>query len=106
MGQKKLPLTDLPVGNISADVIVCGDPGRATKIAAFLEDAALLADKREYRSFNGLYEGHPITVCSHGIGAPGAAIDFGYMSRRGGAQGIISKTFFPTRFTAAAATRC
>lgn len=71
-----LPITGLPVGGISPDVIVCGDPARASKIAEFLQDARLLADQREYRSFIGTYEGLPITVCSHGVGASGAAIAF------------------------------
>ena len=76
MSAKILPIMGLAVGGISPDVIVCGDPARASKIAEFLQDARLLADQREYRSFIGTYEGLPITVCSHGVGAPGAAIAF------------------------------
>lgn len=76
MSGELLPITGLRVGGISADVIVCGDPGRATKIAAILEGVTPLADQREYRSFTGTYDGLPITVCSHGVGAPGAAIAF------------------------------
>ncbi len=76
MSSERLPITGLPVGGISSDVLVCGDPQRADKIAAFLEDAAQLADQREYRSYLGRYKGTQITVCSHGVGAPGAAIAF------------------------------
>jgi len=76
MSEKLLPHIGLAIGVISPDVIVCGDPGRASKIADSLEDARLLADQREYRSFIGTLDGLPITVCSHGIGAPGAAIAF------------------------------
>lgn len=76
MSGQVLPITCLIVGSVSADVLVCGDPGRADKIAARLEDAVLLSDHREYRAFRGAFEGHPVTVCSHGIGAPGAAIAF------------------------------
>lgn len=76
MGVEMLPITGLAIGGISPDVIVCGDPARATKIADFLQDATQLADQREYRSYHGSYKGLPVTVCSHGVGAPGAAIAF------------------------------
>ena len=71
-----LPITGLPVGQVSPSVIVCGDPARAERVAAQLDGATLLSDRREYRAFRGDYKGQPITVCSHGIGAPGAAIAF------------------------------
>ena len=76
MSVKVLPITGLPVGGISPDVIVCGDPARAEKIAAALQESMPIAVQREYRSFMGTYHGLPITVCSHGVGAPGAAIAF------------------------------
>jgi uridine phosphorylase len=76
MSGKVLPLTGLTIGGISPNVIVCGDPGRATKIAETFKDARLLTDQREYRSYTGHYHDLLITVCSHGIGAPGAAIAF------------------------------
>jgi uridine phosphorylase len=71
-----LPLTGLPVGGVSPAVLVCGDPARAAQTAGFLEQATLLSDRREYRAFSGLFSGTPVVVCSHGIGAPGAAIAF------------------------------
>lgn len=71
-----LPITGLVVGQISPFVIVCGDPARASRVAEQLDDAQLLADRREYRSYQGHYHGTPITVCSHGVGSPGAAIAF------------------------------
>lgn len=76
MSAELLPITGLPIGEISPDVLVCGDPGRATKISNFLEDALLIADQREYRSYSGQYKGTPVTICSHGVGASGAAIAF------------------------------
>jgi uridine phosphorylase len=76
MSAELLPITGLTIGGISPDVIVCGDPGRASKITEFLQDARLLADQREYRSFIGTFDGLPVSVCSHGVGAPGAAIAF------------------------------
>ncbi len=76
MANRVLPITGLTVGEVSATALVCGDPARATRIAEQLQDVRLLSDQREYRIFNGRYNGQPVTVCSHGIGAPGAAIAF------------------------------
>ena len=76
MTTRYLPITGLPVGQVSPDVIVCGDPARADLIAARLDNAALLSQRREYRAHSGHYRGHPLTVCSHGVGAPGAAAAF------------------------------
>ena len=79
-----LPLTKLPVGGVSPAVLVCGDPARASHIAELLDDAALLSEWREYRAYSGTYQGIPVTVCSHGIGAPGAAIAFEELIAAGG----------------------
>ncbi len=76
MAKKTLPITGLRVGSIAENVIVCGDPGRTTKIAQHLVQATLLSDRREYRIFTGRHGGRPVTVCSHGVGSPGAAIAF------------------------------
>ncbi len=71
-----LPITGLPRGQVSPAVIVCGDPARAERIAGLLDDATLLSDRREYRAYKGQYRGEVVTVCSHGVGAPGAAAAF------------------------------
>ena len=84
MSIKELPITGLPVGGVHPHVVVCGDPARADRIAATLENAILLSHKREYRAHNGTYRGTPVTVCSHGIGAPGAAIAFEELIVAGG----------------------
>ena len=86
MNDRKLPLTGLVVGSVSPPVIVCGDPGRTIEIARYLEDAKLITDQREYRAYRGRYEDVEITVCSHGIGAPGAAIAFEELIEAGGRQ--------------------
>jgi uridine phosphorylase len=57
-------------------VLVCGDPDRATLTADYLENSELLSERREYRAYRGTYGGLPVVVCSHGIGAAGAAIAF------------------------------
>lgn len=71
-----LPHTDLAVGTVAPLALVCGDPARATAIASRLEDVTLLAEKREYRTYNGRFRSCPMSVSSHGVGAPGAAIGF------------------------------
>ncbi|EJV2650538.1 nucleoside phosphorylase [Vibrio vulnificus] len=59
---------------VAERVIVCGEPDRANRIAALLESAELIAENREYRLFNGEFQGKAITVCSTGIGAPSMII--------------------------------
>lgn len=76
MSTKLLPHIGLEKGSASPDVIVCGDPARATRIAKQLDGAVLLGEKREYRTYQGQFQGLTVTVSSHGIGAPGAAIAF------------------------------
>jgi uridine phosphorylase len=77
MTNNNLPITGLPRGEVSPRVIVCGDPARADRIAERLDTPSLvLSHKREYRALRGTYKGEVITICSHGIGAPGAAIAF------------------------------
>jgi len=86
MKDQILPITGLLVGSVTPRVIVCGDPGRATKIAGYLEDVKQLTDQREYRAYQGRYEDVQVTVCSHGIGSPGAAIAFEELIAAGGRQ--------------------
>lgn len=73
---QRLPITGLTIGNVPPAVLVCGDPERATKTAAYLEQATLMSERREYRTYCGEYRGMPVAVCSHGVGSPGAAIAF------------------------------
>lgn len=84
MALTELPITGLPVGKVSPRVVVCGDPARADRIAQRLDGVSVLSHKREYRAHLGTYRDIPITVCSHGIGAPGAAIAFEELIVAGG----------------------
>ena len=86
MSQRLLPITGLPVGEVTPAVIVCGDPARAARIAARLDEATPLSHHREYRALRGGYEGLPLTVCSHGVGAPGAAVAFEELIAAGARQ--------------------
>jgi uridine phosphorylase len=71
-----LPITKLVQGSVSEIALVCGDPERAAKIATQLDAVEALSKNREYHTYQGNYNGRTITVCSHGVGAPGAAIAF------------------------------
>jgi len=76
MTEKRLPGTGLPVGGVSAAVLVCGDPARATAIAERLTDVVQLTEQREYRAYRGMFGKTAVSVCSHGVGTAGAAIAF------------------------------
>ena len=55
-------------------VILPGDPKRCAKIAAYFDDAKLMADSREYVTYTGYLDGVKVSVTSTGIGGPSASI--------------------------------
>ena len=59
MSQHELPITGLPIGQVSPSVIVCGDPARAERVAARLDGATLLSDRREYRALSLIHISEP-----------------------------------------------
>lgn len=61
-------------GDVGRYVIMPGDPKRCVKIAAYLENAELIADNREYITYTGVLQGKRVSVTSTGIGGPSAAI--------------------------------
>ena len=61
-------------GDVGRYVLLCGDPGRCEKIAAYFEDARQIAFNREYNIYTGTLKGEKISVCSTGIGGPSTAI--------------------------------
>ena len=61
-------------GDIGEYVLLPGDPARSDMVAAHLEDAHLVANNREHRTFTGFYKGIKISVTSTGMGCPSAAI--------------------------------
>ncbi|UCG22606.1 MAG: nucleoside phosphorylase, partial [Chloroflexota bacterium] len=86
MNTQILPITGIPVGQIPPAVIVCGDPDRAVQVSNHLDEARLISQHREYVCYGGDFEGMPVAVCSHGIGAAGAAIAFEELVYAGGRQ--------------------
>ena len=61
-------------GDVGKYVLLPGDPKRSAKIAAYLEDARLVADNREFVTYTGYLGGEKVSVTSTGIGGPSAAI--------------------------------
>lgn len=76
-GKYVAPHLAISPGDIAPMVLVVGDPFR-TEILAKHADGGYKEIKfnREYRTFNVTHKGVPISICSHGIGGPGAAICF------------------------------
>ncbi len=61
-------------GDVGEYVILPGDPKRVPKIAAYLKDARLMGDSREYVTYTGTLDGVKVSVTSTGIGGPSASI--------------------------------
>lgn len=61
-------------GDVGEYVILPGDPKRCEKIAAYFDNAELIADRREYTTYTGYLDGIKVSVTSTGIGGPSASI--------------------------------
>lgn len=64
----------LKPGDIGEYVLLPGDPKRSDRVAKYLDNAKLVADNREHRTFTGDYKGVKVSVTSTGMGCPSAAI--------------------------------
>ncbi len=73
LGQKQYHIA-LSVGDIGEYVLLPGDPARSDIVAKYLDDAQLMANNREHRTFTGTYKGVKISVTSTGMGCPSTAI--------------------------------
>jgi 5'-methylthioadenosine phosphorylase len=63
--------------DVSSRVIAVGDPNRAKTLAStILENPKLVNEYRGYITYTGLYKGAPLTIATHGVGGPSAAIVF------------------------------
>lgn len=77
----QVPFTDgrpphLPcrLGDVARDVLLPGDPDRVALLKNMLEDVQDFGRKREFALITGRYKGHPVTICSSGIGGPSTEI--------------------------------
>ena len=73
LGQKQYHIALSP-GEIGEYVLLPGDPVRSDIVAGYLDDAKLMANNREHRTFTGYYKGVKVSVTSTGMGCPSAAI--------------------------------
>jgi uridine phosphorylase len=63
-------------GVVRPTVIVVGDPFRCEVVAKLCDKYEEVQWNREYRLYNVTYHEEDLSICSHGIGGPGAAICF------------------------------
>ena len=61
-------------GDVNADVLLPGDPDRVELLADMLEGAVRVRRRREFAFVSGRYNGHPVSICSSGIGGPSTEI--------------------------------
>ena len=59
---------------IAERVIIAGDPARVKQVAQMLDEAKLVNENRGFLTYTGYYKGTRVTVATHGIGGPSAAI--------------------------------
>ena len=85
---RTLPSLVVPVGSITPYVLVVGDPDRARKFSERLDDARQVGRFREFHTFQGTWQGLPLTITSHGVGGAGAAVCFEELAQ-GGAKTVI-----------------
>lgn len=72
-------------GELAESILLCGDPDRAARAAAFLDRVDLERRHREYVTFTGEWKGASVSVMSTGIGADNteiAVIEISQICRR------------------------
>lgn len=60
--------------DIAKRVVIAGDPARVKQLAGMLKEVKLVNSNRGYLTYTGYYNSKPITVATHGVGAPSMAI--------------------------------
>jgi len=70
----KVPHLRIAEGDIAPFVLLPGDPGRVDLISDLFDPYRIVSSNREYKVGTGAYNGHPVSVCSTGIGGPSTEI--------------------------------
>ena len=78
-----LPVLNVEASQIPERMLVVGDPERALRVAARLEDRVEIGRFREYLTLAGTHRGIDVGVVSHGVGAAGAAVCFDELFQAG-----------------------
>lgn len=76
-------------GDFAPDVLMPGDPRRATRIAETLDDARLVTEVRGVLGYTGTWQGRPVSVMASGMGVPSISIYATELYRFYGVQRII-----------------
>jgi purine-nucleoside phosphorylase len=77
-------------GDIAPDVLMPGDPRRATRIAeTVLTDARLVTEVRGILGYTGTWQGRPVSVVASGMGVPSISIYATELFRFYGVQRIV-----------------
>jgi purine-nucleoside phosphorylase len=77
-------------GDFAPDVLMPGDPRRATRIAeTVLDDARLVTEVRGVLGYTGTWQGRPVSVMASGMGVPSISIYATELFRFYGVQRII-----------------
>ncbi|RLG82722.1 MAG: nucleoside phosphorylase [Thermoprotei archaeon] len=63
-------------GDIAENVIAVGDPGRVELLSKLLSDSRVVNTHRGFLTITGRYKDIKVTLATHGIGGPSAAIIF------------------------------
>lgn len=71
---EKQPHLQVGPADVHEIVLLPGDPGRVDRIAEKCQEVVPLAQNREYKVMNAVYQETELTLCSSGIGSPSAAI--------------------------------
>lgn len=77
------PLLRITPGDVPPRALVVGDPSRAERVAERLDGAEQVGSFREFVTYAGTHRGVEVTVSSHGVGAPGAALCFEELHQAG-----------------------
>ncbi|HMO11643.1 MAG TPA: purine-nucleoside phosphorylase [Actinotalea sp.] len=77
-------------GDFAPDVLMPGDPRRATRIAeTVLQDATLVTEVRGILGYTGSFDGRPVSVLASGMGMPSISIYATELYRFFGVRRII-----------------
>lgn len=84
------PHISAPDGAFAPDILLPGDPRRATRIAeAFLDDAQLVTEVRGILGYTGTHDGRPVSVMATGMGMPSATIYATELIRHYGVKRLV-----------------
>ena len=87
-----LPILRVRAGDVPQRILAVGDPARAERVAARLDDAREISRNREYVLLGGTHRGERIGVVSHGVGSAGATVCFEELCRSGATQIVRAGT--------------